>query len=94
VLLLFTTDLLDESAWDYVWPAVLVLIGLAIVIRWKGHLIPRVATDDDAIRATAIFGGSKLVSTAQQFHGAWLTAVFGGATLDLCGAELCPKGPR
>ncbi|MET0511854.1 MAG: DUF5668 domain-containing protein [Thermoleophilaceae bacterium] len=92
VLLLFTTDLLDESAWDYVWPAVLVLIGLAIVIRWQGHLIPRGATDDGVIRATAVFGGSKLVSTAQQFRGAWLTAVFGGATLDLCGAQLCPEG--
>jgi len=92
VLLLFTTDLLDENAWDYVWPAVLILIGLAIVIRWRGRVIPRGATDDEVIRATAVFSGSKLVSNARQFHGAWLTAVFGGATLDLRGAQLSPDG--
>jgi len=92
VLLLFTTNLLDEDAWNYVWPAVLILIGLAIVLRWRGRVIPRGATDEDVIRATAIFGGSKLASTARQFHGAWLTAVFGGETLDLRGAQLAPEG--
>jgi predicted membrane protein len=92
VLLLFTTDVLEENAWGYVWPAILILVGLAIVVRWRGRLIPRGAAGEDVIRSTAIFSGSKLVSTAQQFHGAWLTAIFGGATLDLRGAQLAPDG--
>jgi predicted membrane protein len=92
VLLLFTTDVLEESAWDYIWPAILILVGLTIVLRWRGRLIPSGATGEDVIRATAIFSGSKLVSTARQFHGAWLTAIFGGATLDLRGAHLAPEG--
>ena len=46
----------------------------------------------DALRSTAVFGGSKLASAARQFEGAWLTAIFGGITLDLHDAELAPDG--
>lgn len=44
------------------------------------------------MRSTAIFGGPKLVSTAQQFQGAWLTAIFGGITLDLRDARPAAEG--
>lgn len=92
VLLLFTTDLLEEDAWSYVWPALLILAGLAIVVRWSGRTIPDGASREDVVRATAIFGGPKLVSTAQQFQGAWLTAIFGGITLDLRHARPAAEG--
>lgn len=44
------------------------------------------------MRATAIFGGPKLVNTAQELQGAWLTAIFGGITLDLRNARPAPEG--
>lgn len=91
VLLLFTTDLLEEDAWDYVWPALLVLVGILIIARWSGRRIVA-AEDDDVIRSTAFFGGPKLASTSRSFHGAWLTAIFGGITLDLRDAALAPEG--
>jgi hypothetical protein len=91
-LLLFTTDLLDEGAWEYVWPALLVLAGLAIVARWSGRTISPGASQEDVVRATAVFGGPRLVSTAPQFEGAWLTAIFGGITLDLRNARPAPEG--
>lgn len=91
VLLLFTTNLLEEDAWDYVWPALLVGIGILIIARWGGRTI--VATnDDDVVRSTAFFGGPKLSSTSRSFHGAWLTAIFGGITLDLRDAAPAPEG--
>ena len=92
VLLLFTTDLFDASAWDYVWPASLILLGFVIVSRWRGRTIPTGATEEDVVRATAIFGGPKLVCTAQRLQGAWLTAIFGGVELDLRGARPAPEG--
>lgn len=92
VLLLFTTDVLEENAWDYVWPALLVLAGLTIVARWYGRTIPAGASEQDVVRSTAIFGGPKLVCTAQRLRGAWLTAVFGGITLDLRDARPTPDG--
>jgi predicted membrane protein len=92
VLLLFSTDVLEGNAWDFIWPAALILVGLLIVARWHGHAIPGGAIDEDVVRSTAIFGGPKLVSTAQQLQGAWLTALFGGITLDLRDAHLAPEG--
>ena len=93
VLVLFTTDTLHGNAWDYVWPAALIMVGLTIVTRWAGRPpIVADATGDDVIRSTAVFGGPKLTSTAQQFRGAWLTAVFGGISLDLRAARPAPDG--
>jgi predicted membrane protein len=92
VLLLFTADVIDKSAWDFVWPAAIVFVGLVIVARWAGRTVPSSDFPDDVIRATAVFGGPKIVSTAQHFQGAWLTAFFGGVTLDLRGARPAPEG--
>ena len=44
------------------------------------------------MRTTAFFSGPRVASTANRFRVAWLTAVFGGVTLDLRGAELDPAG--
>ena len=92
VLLLFTTDTLDESAWDYVWPAALIGLGVVLLLRWRGRALPGAGVDDDVVRATAILGGPRLVSTSPRFRGGWLTAVFGGITLDLRQARLDPGG--
>lgn len=92
VLLLFTTDVLQEDAWDYVWPAVLIVAGLAIAMRWHGRAIPAGARAEDVIRSTAVFGGPELVCGSRQFRGAWLTAIFGGITLDLRDARPAPEG--
>jgi hypothetical protein len=91
-LLLFSADVVDESAWDYVWPVAIILAGLVIVARWAGRTIPSSDSREDVIRATAVFGGPKLVSTSQHLQGAWLTAIFGGITLDLRGARPAPEG--
>ena len=92
LLLLFTTDVLEENAWSYVWPGLLVLAGLVVVARWSGRVIPAGGSTEDVVRSTAVFGGHKLVSTARQFHGAWLTAIFGGISLDLRDARPAREG--
>jgi predicted membrane protein len=94
ILLLFTADLLNENAWDYVWPAAIIFAGIVIVARWAGLAIREGASSEDVIRSTAVFGGPKLVSTAQHFQGAWLTAIFGGITLDLRDARPAPDGAK
>jgi hypothetical protein len=93
LLLLFTTDTLEDEAWAYVWPAVLVLVGLTVVARWSGRIpLSETATGADVVRSTAVFGGADLASAAQDFRGAWLTAVFGGSTLDLRAARPAADG--
>jgi predicted membrane protein len=92
VLLAFTTHLVDESAWAYLWPVGLILAGLSIVLHRQGRAAAAGVSPDDVVRATAIFGGPKLESSSRRFRGAWLTAIFGGITLDLRSAELDPGG--
>lgn len=92
ILLLFTTHLLEKDAWSYVWPILLVLAGALIILRWHGRTIVSGAEAEDVVRSTAFFGGPKLASTSQAFRGAWLSAFFGGVTLDLTDAGLAPGG--
>lgn len=92
LLLLFTTDVLDDDAWDYVWPVVLILLGLAIVARWRGRAVPGGVAGSDVLSTTAVFGGSELASADQGLRGGSMTAVFGGITLDLREARPAPEG--
>lgn len=92
VLLLFTTNLLEKDAWSYIWPIAVVIAGLLIISRWQGRTIVPGAAGDDVVRATGIFGGPSVSSTSQSFRGAWLTAIFGGVTLDLRNARPSPEG--
>jgi hypothetical protein len=88
VLLLFSTDVVEGDAGSYLWPVLLVLVGITVVARWSGRIpFGERATEDDVIRSTVVFGGAKLAATSQSFSGAAMTAVFGGATLDLRGAR-------
>lgn len=92
LLLLFSTHILDESAWDYVWPLALIVVGLVIVARWRGRSVPKGVVADDVIRSTAVFSGAELGSSSPAFRGAWLTAIFGGITLDLRDSRPGPEG--
>jgi hypothetical protein len=92
VLVLFSADVFEGDPWRYVWPVGIILVGLIIVARFRGRNVPGGASSEDVIRSTAIFGGPKLVSTSQALQGAWLTAIFGGITLDLRGARPDARG--
>ena len=90
--LLFTTGVLDHNAWRYVWPVAVIVAGLAVMARWSGRTISSGSHPDDVISSTSMFGGAELASADQQFRGAWLTAIFGGITLDLRDAHPAAGG--
>lgn len=90
--LLFTTGVLGEGGWDYVWPVAVVLAGLAVLANWRGRAIPGGAHPEDVIRTTAVLGGSEVASADPAFRGAWLTAILGGVVLDLREATPAPEG--
>jgi hypothetical protein len=93
-LLLFTTGTVEGNAWDFIWPAAIIVTGLVIVAHWSGRAIPGapVAHGHEIVRSTAILGGPNIVCTSTSFRGAWLTAILGGISLDLRAAELAPEG--
>lgn len=92
VLLLFTTDVLDDDAWDTIWPLAVIAGGVLVLTRWRGSGAPSGEELDAAITATGIFGGPHVRSSSQAFRRASLTAIFGGVTLDLRAARPAPEG--
>ena len=71
------------------WPLLLIAFGLSIIM---GQVRSRVReTDDTFTSAFAAFGGVEKRNTSKGFVGADLTAVFGGAELDLRDAGLAER---
>ena len=99
VLLLNTLRLTHIRIWDY-WPLILVLIGFGMmrgsVSRFRK---PRSASfaigpestgsdEDSMLHGMAILGGYRRSNTSQDFRGGELTAIMGGAELDLREASI------
>lgn len=87
---LVALDVVEWSDVTDLWPLFLVLFGLSLILsQWRspsgfGRGFTR--RDESAgsyVSSLAIFGGSEQHSTSKEFTGANLTAVFGGAELDL-----------
>ncbi|GAA3044056.1 LiaF transmembrane domain-containing protein [Actinokineospora globicatena] len=80
--------LADQAGWAHggvLWPAVFVVLGASVLARLSTH---RVATHDRFATPVAVFGGSRAVDRSAHLTHAEVSAVFGGATLDLRGAHV------
>jgi predicted membrane protein len=90
ILILFGTvaqlAALDVLSWNDIWklwPLALIIIGLSIVLdRMRGR-DGALADEDNTVKQFAMFSGTSTRSTAQEFEGGELTAIFGGVELDL-----------
>ncbi|MEN8154133.1 MAG: DUF5668 domain-containing protein [Acidobacteriota bacterium] len=100
IFLLTTNNIVGWNLIWRFWPAVLIVIGLSIVL---GHKVPGgykstpgsgkiKGSGDNRISGLALFSGFERVVTARSFKGGRITALFGGAEIDLKNAELDPNG--
>lgn len=94
-LLLGCQGLLDFALlWKLLLPAVLIVLGLSLVFRnVVGSNISRKIKETTAKQGhfetyCAAFSGQRLNYAGKNFHGADVTAVFGGVKVDLTGAVL------
>jgi len=85
---------LEIDVWRKIWPAALIVLGIWIIFRPAGRArrsgtggVAAPVPGDD-IDATAVFSGTKRRVDSPAFKGGEVTAVFGGADLDLTGAGL------
>lgn len=93
LLLGSSLDVYTVNIWDLIWPAVLIVIGLSILTgRSISNRTTGIADANDWIHSASIFTGSDIVSHSENLRGADVTAIFGGATLDLENAKLAPEG--
>jgi predicted membrane protein len=97
--LIFLSATLDIISWSRIWrlwPLILIAIGISLVIRrrqggaWWGTSTQE--TTDDFLRSSVIFGGVDRIVSSQNFQGGEITAIFGGADLDLRRVKVSPEG--
>lgn len=85
VILLDTSGVVDVDLWQFVWPAILIGVGLAFLLgRTRG---PRQVLDADRIGQFVMFSGADITSNSEHFTGGSVSAVFGGAEVNLRGAR-------
>lgn len=91
--LLINLDILSWRMLSYLWPVVLILVGLRFLFAPRHK--PFSSSSDvskDRIDTVAIFGGSDLIISSQDFKGGQATALFGGVDIDLRSAKLSAQG--
>lgn len=74
------------------WPALLIAFGLSLVLgRFRARAT---ATDSARIDVFAAFGGNEQHATSKAFTGGAVTALFGGAEIDLRDAVVVDRPAR
>ncbi len=92
ILQAWKLDFIYGSFWSIIWPLALILIGVSIFTHSRGRKNNEIS--DDEVDLTTIFGGSNEVIHSDNFKGGNVTALFGGATIDLRKAMLSPNGAK
>lgn len=85
VFLLSRLDVIDLR--DLIIPAALIIFGLFVIF---GRNLGGKQTAADEVNSFNVFSGSNLSTSSQTFKGGSITAVFGGADVDLRQAGLAP----
>jgi predicted membrane protein len=99
-VVLFDDFVADISLRQYLWPVVIITIGVLMILRPKrlrrggrffGERTSRWQSQppfsDDAVDSVSVFGGTKKIVISKNFKGGDLTTFFGGNELNLMQAD-------
>ena len=91
--LLINLNILRWSYLTYLWPVILILIGLRFILSSRRNpFTSNSNVSADKLDSVAIFGGTDLVVSSQNFQGGQATAMFGGVDIDLRAAKPSADG--
>lgn len=74
-------DWLNINLMTYFWPLLLIVIGITFIFSRTNR--KKSLHSDRSIQAFSLFSGTELKSHSQNFEGGNITAIFGGADVDL-----------
>lgn len=86
LLLLNSLDIIEVNVWQLIWPIAVIGFGLSLLVRRSKFGTKAVSSDE--ISATVVFSGIEMNNTSEDFKGGVITAVFGGAEVDLRNTRL------
>ncbi len=96
ILLSATLDFINWGSIFKLWPLVILYVGVSMLLKSQGK--PGLSfsavspSDDNFVRASAIFGGVEKAVQSDDFKGANTMALFGGIDLDLRKAKAVETG--
>ncbi len=96
VMLSATLDFINWGSLFRLWPLAILYVGVSMLLKSQGK--PGLsfsnvsASDDDFVRASAIFGSVEKSVQSDGFKGATVMALFGGVELDLRKAKAIETG--
>lgn len=87
VLQLNQFDVIDVNPWQLLWPVVIIVVGLSVIIN-RSSLPQKNVSKKDREDITAILSGGETHVESKDFKASKVTAVCGGAMLDLSKATI------
>ena len=73
-------DIVSINPWEFFWPVIIMLVGLSVIANRNSR--PKISKDQSE-DVSAILGGVDQITAAEDYNGGNVTAVLGGAKLDL-----------
>jgi predicted membrane protein len=83
-------EILSRSAWHYIWPVLIILVGLWMVAGSFGRRRTATAAQarENDLNASALLSGLEHRVESQAFKGGRASAIMGGIDIDLTQAKL------
>lgn len=73
-------DIISVNPWEFFWPALVILFGISLISNSGGRTKTGSSGDE---HMSAILGGVEQTNTSKDYKGGSVTAVLGGAKIDL-----------
>src|SRR5699024_3640361 len=90
--ILLANNWLDVNIWAFIWPIILVAIGLTFI--FSRPRFDKNINEEDRLNVKTFFSGAEMRSRSDHFQGGTITAVFGGAEIDLRDAIFDSSGAQ
>ena len=99
IFLLRSLGIIYGDVWGYIWPVFFIGVGLLLLFRnmvgtspWEANHGPGIVDEsnssENSLHADIVFGGINRKIVSQVFEGGKVAVVFGGADIDLRGANM------
>lgn len=80
-------DFIEFNFWQLIWPILIITIGISIATDWKDKTAVK-ANKVERQDVTAVLSGNEQKNSSANFKGSKVTAILGGAQLDLRKAKV------